>query len=147
MKETERIIKMLRNIFEESAWHGPSVKEVLATVNLSEIHSRINNSHTIIELVDHMIAWRTFVVRRLTGDDEFELTEEQNFPKTTDWFKSIARLEESQSKLINALQQFPEERLFAKVPGREYDYYTLIQGIIQHDIYHTGQIQLIKKAL
>lgn len=146
MIETDRVVNMLRNVYERDAWHGPSVKEVLASVDIAEAGKRIYNSHSIIELVNHMTSWRNFVIHKLTGDDAYDVNEEQNFPKSSDWRKSLSDLQESQQKLITTIQEFPAQKLADKVPGRSYDYYTLIHGIIQHDIYHIGQIQIIKKA-
>lgn len=147
MTETDRIANLLRNTYESDAWHGPSVKEVLASVDVAGSDKRVNSSHSIAELVNHMTAWRNFVINKLTGNDAFDVTEDQNFPKSSDWRKSLYELHESQQKLISAIQEFPPQKLSDKVPGRSYDYYTLVHGIIQHDIYHIGQIQIIKKAL
>lgn len=55
----------------------------------------------------------------------------------------VAELDKTQQELIKAIRQFPESRLNEKVPNREYDFLTLLHGIIHHDIYHIGQIRLL----
>lgn len=144
--ETKNIIILLKKSFNGHAWHGPSVMEVLSDIRAKEASSRLSeNTHSIEELVLHMAAWRNFVVNKLKGE-EFEMTDPLNFPKPDPWEKTLSRIKQSQDELLDALRSFPENKLVEKVPGREYDFYTLLHGIIQHDIYHTGQIMLIKKS-
>lgn len=144
--EIQNLIALLRQTFEGEAWHGPAVKEVLKDVTEKTAMNRLPDTHSIIELVAHMTAWRTFTVRKLEGDDAYRVTDDLNFPDVKDWPKTLKDLEESQARLLTALEKFPEEKLSAIVPGHPYPFYTLIHGIINHDLYHTGQIMLIRKA-
>ena len=93
----------------------------------------------------HMTVWRNFVTKRLQGDNMFEVSEEENFPKGTDWPAALKALRHSQAELIKAISQFPEEKLTEIVPTRTYNFYAMLYGITQHDIYHTGQIVLLTK--
>lgn len=63
-----------------------------------------------------------------------------------DWQAALGRLDRTHRSLLDALQDLPEERLRETVPGRTYDFYVLLHGIAQHDIYHAGQMALLKKA-
>lgn len=149
-QEVTRITRMLRNIYEGEAWHGPSVQQVLTDVTPQQALSALAGSHNIIELVWHMTAWRNFVIRRLQGDEGYELTEDENFKKISDiteeaWASAKQALEESQQKLMGLLNQIHDDKLLKTVGNRSYDYYTLLHGIIQHDVYHLGQIVLLKK--
>jgi len=96
-----------------------------------------------------MTAWRKFVISRITGNTTFEVTDDLNFPKETDWQKAVHELEQSQIDLLAAVEKFPGPRLEEIVPHSSYQYsfYTLLHGIIHHDLYHTGQIMLIRKSL
>lgn len=143
--EVQKIINILKHTYEKDAWHGPAVKEVLADVTVNQIFGKVGDSHSIIQLVAHMAAWRNYVTEKLKGNESFELTDEQNFPTETDWRKTLASLEQSQQNLIKALEETLDERLQQVVPGRKFKFYTMLHGIIHHDIYHIGQIQLIKK--
>lgn len=149
-QEMDRIVRLLNKTFNKGAWHGPTVREVLAQVTPSQMHQRAGKSHSIIELVLHMISWRTFATKRLQGDGEFQVTEEANFPAPgkINWPEAIQKLESSQQELEVAAKNFPEARLGEVVPSitHKYTYYTLLHGIIEHDIYHIGQIQLILKG-
>jgi uncharacterized damage-inducible protein DinB len=145
MAEIKKIINTLKHTFEKDAWHGPAVMEVLTGITEKQSAVKIGNSHSIIELVTHMTAWRNYVIEKLKGNELFELSEEQNFPNEKDWKKALADLEQSQHDLIVALEATPDERLQQVVPGRKFKFYTMLHGIIHHDIYHIGQIQLVKK--
>jgi uncharacterized damage-inducible protein DinB len=143
--EIQNIINTLTHTFEKNAWHGPAVLEVLEGVNEANAMNRIENSHSIIQLVAHMTAWRNYVVEKLNGNDTFELTDDENFSDQNNWQFVLTQLKESQQKLLDALAKTPAEKLNEKVPGREFKFFVMLHGIIHHDIYHIGQIQLLKK--
>jgi uncharacterized damage-inducible protein DinB len=150
MSETDRIVRLLTKTFDKGAWHGPTVSEVLENINPEQSHWRAGSSHSIIELVLHMISWRTFAAHRLRGDATYEVIPEMNFPApvSESWAEVCGRLEISQQELLEAARNFPESQLGELVPSSsfKYTYYTLLHGIAHHDIYHSGQIQLILKA-
>lgn len=145
--EIQNIIALLNSTFEKNAWHGPSIKETLAGISREQAISRVGISHTIVELVAHMTTWRIFTRNKLQGLN-YEVTDELNFPKTNDWEKVLSDLKESQTSLLKCLEEFPASRLHDVVPhgSYSYTYYTLLHGIIHHDLYHVGQIAFIKKA-
>ena len=143
--EINNIIALLEKTFKGPAWHGPSIMETLKDISDKTAFNKISGSHSIVELVLHMTTWRNFTDKRLSGDNEYQVTDEDNFPKATDWGSAMNNLKQSQENLLSALRKFPEDKLFTTVPTRKYDFYTLLHGIIQHDIYHAGQIVLLKK--
>jgi uncharacterized damage-inducible protein DinB len=147
MNEIARIEKMLAGAYDGNAWHGPNVKSTLAKINAGDKDARIGNGHSIIELVGHMAAWRHFVAERLKGNAGFQVTDENNFPVIEKWETALQSLEETQKELLSAIKQCTEEKLLEEVPTRKYNFYTLLHGIIQHDIYHIGQIVMIQKSL
>lgn len=146
--EIERIVRLLEKTFEKQPWYGPSMMTVL-DLKPEITGSRQGNAHSIIELVQHMTSWRIFATKRLQGDTSYEVSEEMNFPKPITWEAAIKNLRSSQQALVEATKKFPEERLRELVPSKtqKYTYYTLLHGIIQHDIYHLGQIAYIQKSL
>lgn len=145
--ETQNILSLLTTTFEENAWHGPSVKEVLADMTSERASVSLNHTHSIIELVAHMISWRMYVIKKLQGDIQYEVKDDMNFPAATNWEKTLEDLYTSQAQLVESLKNFPDARLFEIVLPRSYTFYTLLHGIIHHDLYHIGQIALIKKTL
>ena len=148
--EIQRVIHLFEKTFTGNAWHGPAVMEVLADLTIEETLNKIENSHTIAELVEHMITWRQFVVKKLEGDALYDVPEHENFRSVStitekDWKATLERLQLSQETLLNLLKSTPDNKLNETVGNRNYNYYTLLHGIIQHDIYHLGQIVLMRK--
>jgi uncharacterized damage-inducible protein DinB len=147
MTEIDRIVRLLKKTFDKQPWYGSSIMEILLRVDPEQAIIRLGDTQSIIELVLHMVSWRKFTTQRLLGDTEFEVTDEANFPKPTTWKDAIDQLHQSQKALLMAVKQFPENRLAELVPSKilKYTYYTLLHGIIQHDVYHLGQIALLQK--
>ncbi len=147
--EIPRIVRMIEKTFDKSPWYGTSILGSLSEVSPDHASHRIGQSHSIIGLVLHMISWRTFAASRLRGDNTFEVSDEANFPEGSDWAVALKNLRQSQTELVDAALNFPDSRLGELVPSKnqKYTYYTLLHGIIQHDIYHLGQIQLIRKSI
>ena len=150
--EMARIAKQLQLAFDGEAWHGPALLELLADVNARMAAARpVAGAHTIWELTLHVQAWEE-VIRRRLGGEALTLTEEEDFPKITDssdsaWKQAIQGLRAQHEKLLATISGMAEERLGEKVPGKEYDIYTMLHGATQHAIYHAGQIAILKKAL
>ncbi len=155
--ELIRIIDLLNVSYEsEEAWHGPSVVETLRGVTPDMAGRRLTpNTHTIAELVFHITSWRIFTVKKMQGDGEFDiLTPEKNFgsfPGKIDDFEWEAlqmELSLSQEELVNELDKRDDDEFLEDiVPGRDYTYYDLLHGIINHDVYHSGQVMILKKSL
>jgi len=143
--EVEKITDLLTTAFEKNAWYGPSIMEVLDEIDPQTVHHKTGSLHSIIELVSHVITWRDFATRRLSGNTLFEVSDTLNFPAAESWIETLTSLRQSQNELLSELKKFPDARLHEIVPGRTYDFFTLIHGVIHHDIYHLGQIVLLKK--
>lgn len=149
-QEIQRMTNMLREIYEGEPWHGPSVTKVLSDISPQQALSALGDSHNIIELVLHMTAWRNFVIRRLEGDERYEVSEDENFKIITNitdeaWEAAKLTLAKSQEKLVGLLSQCNDDQLLKTVENRSYNYYVLLHGILQHDVYHLGQMALLKK--
>jgi uncharacterized damage-inducible protein DinB len=155
MTETFRLADQIRRAFEGNAWHGDSVLELLAGVNAATAAARpIKNAHSIWELLLHIAAWDEDVVRRI-GGTVVAVTDEQNFPTIKDtseaaWTQAVESTKKTHNELIKAVASFPDSRLTEQVPGKSqkyYNFYYLFTGIVQHELYHAGQIALLKKAV
>lgn len=145
MSDIAEISSLVKRVFNGKAWHGPSVMGVLKDVDDGIAKKKIGTSHSIVQLVLHMVSWRTFVTKRLVGDTTFEISDADNFPEETDWPTALKKLEQSQAELLKAIDAANNSLLHEPVASRKYDFFVLLHGIIHHDIYHIGQIQLIKK--
>jgi hypothetical protein len=62
------------------------------------------------------------------------------------WVKTKANLFEGTEQLAKSVAAFSDARLQDTVPGRDYDFYHLFHGIVQHSLYHGGQIALPRKS-
>jgi hypothetical protein len=151
MTELDRIADQLQRAYSGPAWHGPSVKEALEGVT-PEIAARrpITGAHNIWELVHHIGAWADIPRRRILGES-FEITDDLNFPpvlKTTaqSWENSLAALAESQRKLLELIADLPVSKLDERVMKDGPTHFDLLHGVVQHHVYHAGQIVLLKKA-
>ena len=154
MSETARLADQIRRAFDGDAWHGDSVVQILECVHatLAAAHP-IKNAHSIWELVLHIAAWDGAVLKR-TGGTAAQLSGEQNVPPVKDtseaaWHKAIEDAKQTHSDLVKAVAAFPDSRLQEQVPGKTESYYNffyMFSGIVQHELYHAGQIALLKKA-
>jgi uncharacterized damage-inducible protein DinB len=151
--ETHRINSQLKRAQEGEAWHGPSLRELLDGVTAEQAAAKpIPNAHSIWELVNHIIAWEQIARRRLEGEGEMAIPDEINFPPVTDaseatWQATLQSLDASHRSLRDGIKKIDDTRLEETTPGTRYSNYVLLHGVIQHDLYHAGQIALLKKAM
>ena len=151
MSEIERIDEQLRRAFEGEAWHGPSVLEALEGVTAAEAARRpLPEAHSIWEITLHIGVWEDVVRRRALGE-AFQPTDAQDWPavRATDaaaWRDTLARLKAGHRALRDVIASFDPERLDQPlVPGGS-TAYVQFHGAVQHDIYHAGQIAVLKKS-
>jgi uncharacterized damage-inducible protein DinB len=152
MTESQRIADQLRRAHRGKAWHGPALEEVLAGVSGSLAARRsIPGTHTIWEIVLHVTQWENIVRRRLAGERLVNVPPEVDWPEPDGtspaaWQKTLLELRRSGTALSKAVARFPARRLDDTVPGKRHSYYNMLHGVIQHGLYHSGQIALLKKA-
>ena len=151
--EASRIADQLRRAFAGEAWHGDSLWEILEGVSALQAAARpIASGHTIWELTLQIAAWDDAGLRRLSGV-AVELSEEENFPSVTDpgesaWRQALQQVRRGHEQLVAAVSALPDSRLAEIVPGKvgaHYTFYYMLHGLVQHELYHAGQIALLKK--
>jgi len=153
MTETHRINSQLKRAQEGQAWHGPSLRELLDGVTAEQAGARpIPNAHSIWELVKHIITWEQIARRRLEGESQIEIPDEINFPPVTDtgeaaWQATLQSLEASHRSLREGIKKIDDAKLEEIAPGTSFSIYFLLHGVVQHNLYHAGQIALLKKTL
>ena len=152
MTEIERILDQFQRGWDSNAWHEPSLREVLRDVTASEANARpIAGSHTIAEIVQYLSYWRWAMVERVAGKLVSPAHDEQ-WPPSRDasesaWQEALALMESRHIAMMQTLKNLSDEKLTQPVAGRNYDVYVQLHGNLQHDIYHIGQIALLKRAL
>jgi uncharacterized damage-inducible protein DinB len=155
--EIDRIVDQLAREHDGDPWHGSPLLAILEGVTAQEASARpIPGGHTIWELMLHITAWKNEVRRRLSGAPAAD-PEEGDWPdagEPTDrrWRDARERLQRAHESLAAAVRALPEQTLEAATndprcpPGTAVSYYVLLHGIVQHDVYHAGQVAIIKKG-
>jgi uncharacterized damage-inducible protein DinB len=124
--------------------------ELLADVDAGKAAARpIAGAHSIWELVLHIAAWDKAATRRLAGE-RADLSSEENFPPIIDtseqaWEQALAVLRNNHRELQEAIGQLDDARLDQPIGEGMRTVYGTLHGVIQHDLYHAGQIALLKK--
>lgn len=150
--EASRIADQLRRAFDGDAWHGPALMELLKDVDAATAAARpLADVHSIWELVLHVAAWDRAGIVRL-GGKKCQLKAKSNFPPVPEpteaaWHAAISMAKTTHDHLVKAVADLSEKRLSEIVPGKRYDFYHMFHGIGQHELYHAGQIAILKKAV
>ncbi|HZQ23453.1 MAG TPA: DinB family protein [Terriglobales bacterium] len=153
MSEATRIANLLKRAFDGEAWHGPGVLELLEDVNARTAAKRPGEDiHSIWEIVLHIAVWDHAAVRRLAGE-VVQPPPAEDWPPITDfseenWRTTKDHLIRTHKKLVDTVQALPDSRLDDQVPGKKpkhYNFYYMLHGIAQHELYHAGQIAVLKK--
>jgi uncharacterized damage-inducible protein DinB len=152
MNEIDRIVDQMDRAFAGDAWHGPSLESLLDGVSAEDASKHpIPDAHSIWELVNHIASWNSIVQHRVSGE-VVEVTTEQDWPPVWEssdvaWTRALEHLRECSARLRTAVQKLPERQLKDIVPGKNHSHYVMLHGAVQHDLYHAGQIAVLKKAL
>ncbi|GAA3513301.1 hypothetical protein GCM10022393_28870 [Aquimarina addita] len=154
--DIEDSIQQLEMVFEGDPWLGTSVLKPLKKIPYECWNEKPENvAHSIAELVLHMIDWRIFVIEKLKDNQSYSIVMNSEM----DWRKNVSIATETEKKecltelintqemLITRLVEKPDSWLNEFVLGKDYTNEYMIMGVIQHDIYHLGQINLIYSQL
>ena len=151
-EESALLADQLRRAFEGDAWHGPALLELVADISPSTAAAHpIKDVHSIWELVLHIAAWDDAVNRRIVLGKALQLKDEENFPPVKDssaaaWKKAVEHAKQVHAQLLKTVEALPEQRLTEQVPGKDYDIRFMLEGVAQHELYHAGQIAILKKV-
>ena len=154
--EVHRIIDELDREHGGDAWHGTPLRQILAGIDCIQARERpFAAAHTIWELVLHITAWKNEVRRRIGGAPA-GLPSEGDWPAPAEatpeaWRQAVDALENAHRALVAAIAKMPEALLSAPTndpregqTGQGVSHYVLLHGIVQHDVYHAGQIAILK---
>ena len=150
MTEVNRIMDQLSRAFEGEAWHGPAVLEILRETTAQQAAARpLNGAHTIWETALHISAWLRACRRRLEGD-RAQLAESEDWPVVTNsdneaWQEVIGGMKQSLDELRSAIAPLDDSRLDQPIIDGMSSVYVTLHGVIQHSLYHAGQMAILKK--
>jgi uncharacterized damage-inducible protein DinB len=149
--ESGRIADQLHRAFYGNAWHGPAVLELVSDVDAATAAARpLEGGHSIWELLLHVEAWDQAAMTRLCGK-KCQPKGAKNFPPVgritgSKWRAAVVSANRTHDQLVKMVEGLSESRLRDRVPGKRYDFYHLLHGIAQHELYHAGQMAILKKA-
>jgi uncharacterized damage-inducible protein DinB len=149
VNETQRIADSYRAATIKGAWYGPTLAELLARIS-PELATTppVVGVHSVAALLQHLLLWNERV--RNTSESNpmprWEAEKEWAEPAIP-WNELVTRWKQSRDLLEEKIRNFPVAELEKQVPGRNYSYETLLEGIVQHAIYHSGQIAMVSSML
>jgi hypothetical protein len=148
------LLAAIDEAYDRRSWHGTSLRGSVRGLTPARAAWRpARGRHNIHELVVHAAYWKYAVRRRLTRGKR------GSFPlKGSNWFEragagaaawraDVALLDSTHRALREAIASLPESALDDAPPGTTATNRWLIAGIAAHDLYHAGQIQLIKRLM
>jgi uncharacterized damage-inducible protein DinB len=152
MTEINRIVDQMDRALNGEAWHGPHLEELLKDVSAQQASAHpVKGAHSIWELVNHIAAWNLILASRASGT-AVNVTPEQDWPPVSDtgtpsWKKALENMREARARLRAATLSLKDVQLDDIAPGKDHSLYVMLHGGVQHDLYHAGQIAVLKKAL
>ena len=153
--EITSIVAGIREVLHGEPWFGRSVFSILDEIHPALVFKKPNgdDAHSLIELLYHMNTWAEFTLRRIrkAQEPEVDTTEARDWrqidPLEHTWAKGLEELRSLHDQIISSLSEKEDEFLDEKVEYREYNFRFLLNGLIQHNVYHLGQIAYVKKWL
>jgi hypothetical protein len=149
------LLKILDQAFDHHAWHGTNLRGSLRGLSAREAAWRPGRGrHNIWELALHCAYWKYAIRRRLLDEKRgaFAVNGSNFFARPADarerdqaWRADIALLEEEHLRLRAAVAAFPPKRLHLRTAPNGWTWFETIAGGASHDLYHAGQIQLLKR--
>jgi uncharacterized damage-inducible protein DinB len=124
--------------------------EVLRGVSRDKAAARpVAGAHTIWEIALHITAWAEIGRLRVSGTAVGEVAPEQDWPSVgeaseDDWRRTVDVLQQSEARLAEVVDGLSDAQLAAMAAGKPYSVYFLLHGVVQHNVYHAGQIALLK---
>jgi uncharacterized damage-inducible protein DinB len=151
-KDVQSLMKRLENTHSGEPWFGRSVQSLLADVDAKKaaVHKG-GSSHTLLDILWHMNTWMAFSLDRIKKENNFDLKTAEALdwrkidPKKDTWKKALAEYEKLHKQTVKELHTKDDDFLLEIVEFRKYNFRYLINGLIEHNIYHAGQIALLNK--
>ena len=153
MNEINRIRDQFQRAFTgvPEAWHGPSLLQILEGLTAEKASAKpLVAAHSIWEIVLHITATHGLVLRRLRGDGS-ALTAEEDWPKEgaatkEAWQSTLAELKRTHSEVLDAIAGVEDPVLDEPILEGTSSRYVTLHGLVQHNLYHAGQIAILKKS-
>lgn len=147
------LVQLLDQAYDRHAWHGTNLRGSIRGLGIEEATWRPRkNRHSIWEVVIHCAYWKYIVWRKVSGETDTSFLRKGSnwFPvpqpaNEANWKRDVALLKFYHERLLEAVTAFPDKELLTRPPRMERTYAQYIYGAASHDLYHAGQIQLLKR--
>ncbi len=149
------LLRMIDEAFDHKSWHGTNLRGALRGLTPSEAVWRPSvRRHNIWEITVHTAYWKYTVRRRLLGEKRgsFQLKGSNWFTRPVEgvddgelWRSDVGLLVSTHRSLRDAVSALAPDDLVHAADGGKTSHLALITGIAAHDLYHAGQIQLLKR--
>lgn len=145
----ELILSQLRESVTDGGWHGPSLLDVVNGVDVSQAMAKpLKDRHTIGEIVQHTVYWMDKVNEVLEGGEHPPIGDPEDWKPVdegrSEWESVDNWIVNAHKGLIESLHGF-EGDLDAEVPGTSFSYSWMLFGLVNHNLYHAGQIAILKR--
>jgi uncharacterized damage-inducible protein DinB len=151
---TARLAEQLHDVINGDAFHGQSMRELLDGVSAEQAMAKpVAGGHSIWETLLHIRVWHDLFAEACAGKPipKWPFAIEKDWPppsgKAADWERDAQSIFASGERLRKAFVTLGDAQLENIVHGRDYDFFLLLSGEIQHTIWHMGQILVLKRAL
>lgn len=147
MKEKiELLIAKAENFYDGEPYYGNPILKILKGLDSAKALHRVGNkAHTVAELLAHIIGWEEYSIQQFKGMKDFQMDQELSF----DWRRIDKNEKKLWESLLNKLKDVHKE-LVELLKDENYDIekkQELLDNMMQHDIYHFGQIAILKKII
>jgi len=149
MNEVKFLIDQIKTTFNGDSWHGPNLVKILKGINSEEAAKRsVGERHTIWELTNHITFWLEEVQKSVKDKKNLDHSGDA-WPRMgaseEDWIQSVNRLEAAVNMLVDDLATWKNNDLAVIVPEANFTFKQMLHGILHHNLYHAGQINIIRK--
>lgn len=148
----KEVTESLKTVYNGQPWYGNNLLHTLSTIESGDPNANLNGGNSLGQILEHMIQWKRLTIEKLKGNESFhiELNSDQDWNKgkiytQKEFTELIRNFKTACEELIDFLYD-KEDSFLENLAYKKYSNKTLIEGSIQHDIYHAGQLALLKKG-
>jgi hypothetical protein len=152
MNEVKFLRDQIETTFKGDSWHGPNLVKTLTGIDYEQALMRpLGERHTIWELTDHIAFWMEEVWKSVRDHERLNPDKKSDWPKMVaseeEWAQSVNRLEAAVNMTLGELASWTDDDLEKMVPGEKFSFKQMLHGVVHHNLYHAGQINLLKQKV
>lgn len=148
----KEISESAKAVYNGQPWYGSNLLHILNTIESGDPNANFNGSNSLGQILEHMLQWKRFTIEKIKGNESFhiELNSKQDWNKEKiytqeEFAELILNFKTTCEELIDFIND-KEDSFLENLAYTKYSYKTIIEGSIQHDLYHAGQLSLLIKG-